>query len=178
MKFFLRMALACVLALMCSSLFAQDNTVTFSATADYTGALPKTVAGVKSLLKSHEVLPGGQVDLSAKLAGIFHLDFSVNYSQKPGVVQASVAGGPGIVLGKNTQFFADVLMGGVHESQARPKLADLKDSAFASFARAGVRHFFGKGHIGIESALRYGYSEAYGGSESDVGASAGLVVRF
>ncbi len=157
--------------------FAQNNTITFSATADYSGALPKTFNGAVSLLKSHEVLPGGQVDLSAKLAGIFHLDLSLNYSQKPGVVQASVAGGPGIVLGKNTQFFADVLLGGVHESQARPKLKDLKDSAFATFARAGVRHFFGK-HIGIESSLRYGYSEAYGGSESDVSASAGLVARF
>jgi len=177
MKLILRLALASVLVLTCSNLFAQSNTITFSATANYNGDLPKTIAGAKGILKSHEILPGGQVDLSAKLAGPIHLDLSLNYSQKPGNVQASFAGGPELVFGKNNQFFGHALVGGIHLSQAQPKVLALADSSFVYFVGGGCRHFFSK-HLGFALGADYGYSEVLKSSDSLWKTSAGLVVRF
>ena len=175
MKLILRLALASVLVLTCSNLFAQSNTITFSATADYNGDLPKTIAGAKSILKSHEILPGGQVDLSAKLVSFVHLAIEFNYSQKPDNVQVTFTGGPEIDLGKN--FFAHALVGGIHLSQKPPKVVSLGDSDFMYTVGGGVRIPIGKVAF-LSAGVDYNYSEIFHSSDSFWKVATGIGFRW
>ena len=157
------------------SCFAQDSTITFSATGTYNGNLPKTVAGALGVLKSHEVLPGGQVDFSAKFIGPVHLAMQFNYSQKPANVQVSFTGGPEIDLGKN--LFAHALVGGLHLSQKPPNVPSLGDSAFMYTVGGGVRIPVGKVFF-FSLGADYNYSEVLKSSESFWKVAGGIGFRF
>lgn len=175
MKTILRIVTACAVFLFSAALFAQDNTITFSATGDYNGALPKTLAGAKGVLKSHEILPGGQVDLSAKLAGPVHLAMEFNYSQKPNNIQVTFTGGPEIDLGKN--FYAHALVGGIHLSQKPPKVVSLGDSAFVYAVGGGVRVPLSK-RVFLNFGADYNYSEVLKSSDSFWKVAAGIGFRW
>jgi hypothetical protein len=155
--------------------WAQDNSITFSATGIYNGALPKTPSGALGILKSHEIVPGGQVDLSSKLAGPIHLAMQFDYSQKPDNILVSFTGGPEFDLGKN--FFVHALVGGVHLSQKPPKVQALGDSAFIYTVGGGFRVPLSK-RVFFSLGADYNYSEMLKSSDSLWKAAAGIGFRW
>lgn len=154
---------------------AQDNSITFSATGTYDGAFPHSLREARGILKSHEILPGGQVDLSAKLVKALHLATQFNYSQKPNNVQVTFTGGPEVDFGK--YLFAHALVGGIHLSQKPPKVQALADSAFMYTVGGGGRVPVSKRAF-INLGADYNYSEVLKSSESFWKLAAGVGFRF
>jgi hypothetical protein len=159
---------------------AQDNSVFLGASFTHNGDLPKTVKGALGTLTSGVNIGGADLGLSAKLAGPLGLAFDGNFSHSATNNQFMFLAGPEVsIRPKNNRLFAHALIGGAYETQKIKGFTAvaLADSSFAYELGGGFEKFFGK-HVGARVGLDYIYTDAFHSGDSNLKATAGLVVRF
>lgn len=159
---------------------AQDSSVFVGGTYTHNGSLPTSVKGALGTLGSGTNIGGIELGASSKVAGPFGLVIDLGFSHNSTQNQFLFLAGPEVSARlKQTRLFAHALVGGAYETQ---KLAGftataLADSSFAYSLGGGAERYFGK-HLGLRGGLDYVYTEAFHGSENNLRASAGFVVRF
>jgi hypothetical protein len=159
---------------------AQDSNVFVAGTYTHNGSLPTSVKGALGTLESGTNIGGIELGASSKVAGPLGLALDLGFSHNGTQNQFLFLAGPELSARlKQHRLFIHALVGGAYETQ---KLAGftataLADSSFAYSLGGGAERYFGK-HVGLRGALDYVYTEAFHGSENNLRASAGFVVRF
>ncbi|HEV7674396.1 MAG TPA: hypothetical protein VGQ12_07690 [Candidatus Angelobacter sp.] len=172
-----------MILMIAGSAVAQDNRadVFLGASVTHNGALPHSFKGALGALESGANIPGGVAELSVNVNRWFGLASDLNFSHNATQNQFLFMGGPELSgRFKQSRVFAHALVGGAYEVQKLKgfHLTALADSSFAYALGGGL-------DIGVSKrvAIRlpqvdYIYTEAFHGSESNIRAAAGLVLRF
>lgn len=184
MKKTLSVFLAAIAGLaMAATAMAQDNrTDTFlGASFTHNGDLPKTFKGALGTLESGTNIGGGVAELAVNVNRWFGLAGDLNFSHNGTQNQFTFMGGPEFsVRFKKSRVFAHALVGGAYEVQKLKgfHLAALADSSFAYALGGGLDIGVSK-HFAIRlPQVDYIYTEAFKGSENNLRAAAGIVLRF
>jgi opacity protein-like surface antigen len=162
---------------------AQDNrTDTFlGASFTHNGDLPHSFKGALGALTSNDNIGGGVAELSVNVNRWFGLASDLNFSHNGKQNQFLFMGGPeGSFRFKNSRIFAHALVGGAYEVQKLKgfHLTALADSSFAYALGGGLDIGVAK-HVAIRlPQVDYIYTEAFHGSESNIRAAAGIVLKF
>lgn len=168
-----------VLAITVSA-YAQDSSVFVAGTYTHNGTLPTSVKGALGTLESGTNIGGVELGASSKVAGPIGLALDLGFSHNGTQNQFLFLGGPELSARfKQSRLFVHALIGGAYETQKIQgfTITALADSSFAYSLGGGVEKFYGK-HVGVRGGLDYIYTDAFHGTENNLRASAGLVVRF
>jgi len=175
--------LAAAVLLMASLATAQDNrTDTFlGASFTHNGDLPTSLKGALGTLQSGANIGGGVAELAVNINRWFGLAGDLDFSHNGTQNQFTFMGGPELSLRfKKSRVFAHALVGGAYEVQKLKgfQLTALADSSFAYALGGGVDIGVSK-HVAIRlPQVDYIYTEAFHGSEQNLRAAAGIVLRF
>lgn len=166
---------------------AQDTSqsnradVFLGASFTHNGDLPHSFKGALGALESGANIGGGVAELSVNVNRWFGLASDLNFSHNGTQNQFLFMGGPELSgRFKHSRIFAHALVGGAYEVQKLKgfHLTALADSSFAYALGGGF-------DIGVSKlvAIRlpqvdYIYTEAFQGSENNIRAAAGIVLRF
>lgn len=167
------------LLMIAATATAQDNrTDTFlGASFTHNGDLPHSFKA----LQNGANIGGGVAELSVNVNRWFGLASDLNFSHNGTQNQFLFMGGPeGSVRFKNSRVFAHALVGGAYEVQKLKgfNLSALADSSFA-YALGGGFDIGIRKHVAIRlPQVDYIYTEAFQGSESNIRAAAGIVLKF